>query len=276
MYTRSKLNKTVTWILLAIALIFILSPFYFIVVNSFKPLSEIAADGFALPKHFGLDNYTTAWTRLKFGRALFNTTAVTILSTVGPIIFGSMAGYWFARHYNKFTKPIYLLMIGSMAIPFQAVMIPFAKVAKAMHLMNSIWGLAVCFWAFSLPISIFLVFGATKSVPLEIEEAAIIDGCSSFMLFWRVVFPLIKPAVMTFSIINIFWYWNDYLMTQMMLTRPALRTIQLSMQTLFNEAFYAWDTSLAALTLSLIPMLIVFTLLQKNVLEGISAGAVKG
>jgi len=187
-----------------------------------------------------------------------------------------MAGYWFARHYNKFTKPIYLLMIGSMAIPFQAVMIPFAKVAKAMHLMNSIWGLAVCFWAFSLPISIFLVFGATKSVPLEIEEAAIIDGCSSFMLFWRVVFPLIKPAVMTFSIINIFWYWNDYLMTQMMLTRPALRTIQLSMQTLFNEAFYAWDTALAALTLSLIPMLIVFTLLQKNVLEGISAGAVKG
>ena len=249
MYTRSKLNKTVTWILLAIALIFILSPFYFIVVNSFKPLSEIAADGFALPKHFSLDNYTTAWTRLKFGRALFNTTAVTILSTVGPIIFGSMAGYWFARHYNKFTKPIYLLMIGSMAIPFQAVMIPFAKVAKAMHLMNSIWGLAVCFWAFSLPISIFLVF---------------------------VVFPLIKPAVMTFSIINIFWYWNDYLMTQMMLTRPALRTIQLSMQTLFNEAFYAWDTALAALTLSLIPMLIVFTLLQKNVLEGISAGAVKG
>ena len=186
MYTRSKLNKTVTWILLAIALIFILSPFYFIVVNSFKPLSEIAADGFALPKHFSLDNYTTAWTRLKFGRALFNTTAVTILSTVGPIIFGSMAGYWFARHYNKFTKPIYLLMIGSMAIPFQAVMIPFAKVAKAMHLMNSIWGLAVCFWAFSLPISIFLVFGATKSVPLEIEEAAIIDGCSSFMLFCRV------------------------------------------------------------------------------------------
>ena len=81
---------------------------------------------------------------------------------------------------------------------------------------------------------------------------------------------------MTFSIINIFWYWNDYLMTQMMLTRPALRTIQLSMQSMFNEAFYAWDTALAALTLSLIPMLIVFTLLQKNVLEGISAGAVKG
>ena len=253
-----------------------LSPFYFIVVNSFKPLSEIAAVGFALPKHFSFDNYTTAWTRLKFGRALWNTTAVTVVSTIGPVILGSMAGYWFARHFNKFTKPIYLFMIGSMAIPFQAVMIPFAKVAKAMHLMNSIWGLAVCFWAFSLPISIFLVFGATKSVPLEIEEAAIIDGCSPLMLFWRVVFPLIKPAVMTFSIINIFWYWNDYLMTQMMLTRPALRTIQLSMQSMFNEAFYAWDTALAALTLSLIPMLIVFTLLQKNVLEGISAGAVKG
>ena len=276
MYTRSKLNKTVTLILLIISLVIMLSPFYFIVVNSFKPMSEIAADGFALPKHFSFDNYTNAWTRLKFGRALWNTTAVTVTSAIGPVILGSMAGYWFARHFNKLTKPLYMFMIGSMAIPFQAVMIPFAKIAKAMHLMNSIWGLAVCFCTFSLPISIFLVFGATKSVSLEIEEAAIIDGCSPMMLFWRVVFPLIKPAVMTFSIINSFWYWNDYLMTQMMLTRPALRTIQLSMQSMFNEAFYAWDTALAALTLSLIPMLIVFTLLQKNVLEGISAGAVKG
>ena len=169
-----------------------------------------------------------------------------------------------------------MFLIGSMAIPFQAVMIPFAQVTKTLHMVNSFFGLAVCFWAFSLPISLFLVAGAVKNVPLEIEEAAIIDGCSHFMTFWRVVFPLVKPAVMTFSIINTFWYWNDYLMTQMMLTRKAMRTIQLSMQALFNEAFYAWDTALSALTLSLIPMLVLFTLLQKNVLEGVAAGAVKG
>ena len=276
MYTRNKVNLTITTILLVSALIIMLAPFYFIVVNSFKPLSEIAANGFALPKHFSLENYFVAWNRIDFGNALKNTTIITLLANVGPILFGSMAGYWFTRHPNKITQPIYMFMIGSMAIPFQAVMIPFAKVTKTLHLVNSHLGLAVCFWAFSLPISMFLVAGATKNVPFEIEEAAIIDGCSYFHMFWRVVFPLVKPAVMTFSIINTFWYWNDYLMTQMLLTRKALRTIQLSMQALFNEAFYAWDTALSALTLSLIPMLIVFTLLQKNGLEGVAAGAVKG
>lgn len=276
MYTKNKVNLTVSTILLVVALIVMLSPFYFILVNSFKPMSEIAANGFALPKNFSLDNYFVAWERIDFGNALKNTTIITILANIGPIIFGSMSGYWFTRHPNKITKPIYMFLIGSMAIPFQAVMIPFAQVTKTLHMVNSFFGLAVCFWAFSLPISLFLVAGAVKNVPLEIEEAAIIDGCSHFMTFWRVVFPLVKPAVMTFSIINTFWYWNDYLMTQMMLTRKAMRTIQLSMQALFNEAFYAWDTALSALTLSLIPMLILFTLLQKNVLEGVAAGAVKG
>lgn len=276
MYTRSKLNLGITFILLALALILMLSPFYFIVVNSFKPMSEIAENGFALPKKLSLENYIVGWKRIDFGRALVNTTIITVLSNIGPIIFGSMAGYWFTRHSNRFTKPIYMLMIGSMAIPFQAIMIPFAKVAKMLHLVNQYWGLAICFWAFSLPISIFLTAGAVKSVPIEVEEAAIVDGCSPMQLFWRIVFHLVKPAVMTFSIINTFWYWNDYLMTQMMLTRKSMRTIQLSMQALFNEAFYAWDTALSALTLSLIPMLIVFTLLQKNVLEGVAAGSVKG
>ncbi len=276
MYSKSKWNRRVTLVLLVLALALMLSPFYFILVNSFKSMSEIAENGFALPKKLSLHNYFVAWERINFGRALWNTTVITILSNIGPIIFGSMAGYWFTRHSNRFTKPVYLLMIGSMAIPFQAIMIPFAKVAKNLHLVNHHWGLAVCFWAFSLPISIFFTSGAVKSVPIEVEEAAIMDGCSPIQLFWRIVFPLIKPAVMTFSIINTFWYWNDYLMTQMMLTKKSMRTIQLSMQALFNEAFYAWDTALSALTLSLIPMLIVFTLLQKNVLEGVSAGSVKG
>ena len=128
MYTRNKVNLTITTILLVSALIIMLAPFYFIVVNSFKPLSEIAANGFALPKHFSLENYFVAWNRIDFGNALKNTTIITLLANVGPILFGSMAGYWFTRHPNKITQPIYMFMIGSMAIPFQAVMIPFAKV----------------------------------------------------------------------------------------------------------------------------------------------------
>ena len=200
---------------------------------------------------------------------------ITVFSVAAIILFTSMTAYYLTRVKTGVTNVLYYMFVFSMIVPFQMVMFTLSLVADRTGLRTP-WGIIIIYLGFGAGLAVFMFCGFVKSIPLEIEEAAIIDGCSSFMLFWRVVFPLIKPAVMTFSIINIFWYWNDYLMTQMMLTRPALRTIQLSMQTLFNEAFYAWDTALAALTLSLIPILIVFTLLQKNVLEGISAGAVKG
>ena len=239
-------------------------------------MSEIAENGFALPKTLSLDNFRNAFTRLNFANAMKNTVIVTLLSNIGGLVMGSMAGYWLARKKNKVTSFIYFVFIGSMAIPFQAIMIPFAKVAKTLHMTNSLWGLAVAFWAFTLPISIFMTVGAMKNVPIEVEEAARIDGCSSFRMFWTIVFPLIRPAVITFVIINTFWFWNDYLLTQMMLSRKALRTIQLAMQAMFNDAFYAWDTALAALTLSIIPLLIFFVILQRNIIEGMSAGSVKG
>lgn len=276
MKAREKRSKWVTTLLLLFCLIIFLLPFYFILVNAFKPMSEIAENGFALPKTLSLDNFRNAFTRLNFANAMKNTVVVTLLSNIGGLVMGSMAGYWLARKKNKVTAFIYFVFIGSMAIPFQAIMIPFAKVARTLHMTNSLWGLAVAFWAFTLPISIFMTVGAMKNVPIEVEEAARIDGCSSFRMFWTIVFPLIRPAVITFVIINTFWFWNDYLLTQMMLSRKALRTIQLAMQAMFNDAFYAWDTALAALTLSIIPLLIFFIILQRNIIEGMSAGSVKG
>ena len=168
------------------------------------------------------------------------------------------------------------MLIAFMSIPFQALMIPFAKITNKMHLTNSLFGLSVCFWALTVPISTFITSGAVKSVPIEIEESALIDGCSPFRMYWTIVFPLIKASVFTFATINTLWFWNDYLMTQLMLSKKTLRTIQISMQALFNEAFFAWDVALAALTLAILPLFIFFVIAQKQVLEGASAGAVKG
>lgn len=276
MWTKRRISLALTTLFLAVSQIIVLLPFYLIFVNSFKPYAEIAANIFALPKEFTLGNYVEAWRRLNFANSLKNTAAISLFSNFGGVVFSSMLGYWITRHPNRFTKSVFYVIIAFMSVPFQALMIPFAKITGLFEMTNSLWGLIVCFWALTVPLSSFITAGAVKSVPLEIEESALIDGCSPFLTYWRIVFPLIKASVFTVATINTLWFWNDYLMTQLMLSKKALRTIQISMQSLFNEAFFAWDVALAALALAIIPIFIFFVIAQKQVLEGAVAGAVKG
>lgn len=276
MRAKKLLIKYLTVIGLLICLAIVLIPFYIIVTNSFKPYSEIAQHIFGLPQEFTTKNYAEAWRRLNFANSLKNTFIIAVLSNIGGVVFSSMCGYWITRNPNKGTKIVFFMLIAFMSIPFQALMIPFAKITSKMHLTNSLMGLSVCFWALTVPISTFITSGAVKSVPVEIEESALIDGCSHLRMYWTIVFPLIKASVFTFATINTLWFWNDYLMTQLMLSKKTLRTIQISMQALFNEAFFAWDVALAALTLAILPLFIFFIIAQKQVLEGASAGAVKG
>lgn len=274
---RKRLGIAVRTIILLFCLVLVLIPFYLIVVNAFKPYSEIARDLFALPgKSFTIDNFTNAWRRLKFGTALRNTTIITVLSNFGGIFLCSMTGYWITRHQNRFTRACFFVIIAFMSIPFQALMIPFARLTNSLHLSNSLVGMSICFWAMTVSLSTFIISGAVKAVPIEVENAALIDGCGSIRTFWIIVFPQIKGSVFTVATINSLWFWNDYLMTQLVLSKQSLRTIQISMQSLFNEAFFAWDTALAALTLSILPLFIFFVIAQKQVLAGASAGAVKG
>lgn len=276
MRTKKRLVKYGIFIGLLVCLIIVLIPFYIVVANSFKPYSEIAKNIFSLPQHVTAGNYREAWRRLNFANSLKNTFTISVLSNFGGVVFSSMCGYWICRHKNHGTKFVYYILIAFMSIPFQALMIPFAKITSRLHLTNSLFGLSVCFWALTVPISTFIAAGAVKSVPVEIEESALIDGCSHFRMYWLIVFPLIKSSVFTFVTINTLWFWNDYLMTQLMLSKKSLRTIQISMQALFNEAFFAWDVALAALTLSILPLFLFFVIAQKQVLEGAAAGAVKG
>jgi len=276
MWAKRRFNTIVTTVLLVLSLIIMMVPFYMIVVNSFKPFSEIAANIFIFPKNFTTRNYFEAWRRLNFSTSLRNTAIISIFSNFGGIALSSMTGYWIIRHFNKYTKTILFVLIAFMSIPFQALMIPFTKITSSLGMTNTLWGVIVSFWALTVPLSTFMTTGAVKSVPVEIEESAVIDGCSSFRIFWSIVFPLIRANVFTVATINTMWFWNDYLMTQLMISKKALRTIQISMQALFNEAFFAWDVALAALTLAILPLFIFFIIAQKQVLEGMTSGAVKG
>lgn len=254
----------------------VLIPLYFTVLNSFKPYSEIAANIAAFPQNATFHNFVEAWQRLDYLRVLANTLIITVFSAGGIVILSGMSGYWITRHANRFTKICYILILCGMSVPFQCVMITFAKMIGLLNLGNHYIGVIMSNWTFSLPMSVFLVTGAVKSLPLEIEESAVIDGCSHFSLYWRIVFPLTKGTMFTIVSLEVLKYWNNYLMTQFILTKPQMRTIQIAMMSLFNEALFSWDVAVAAVTLSILPLFLFFIIAQKQVLSSATAGAVKG
>lgn len=276
MAKKKRVNTLIRLVLIGFSSLVVVLPLYFVVLNSFKSYREIAANIAAWPREPTLNNFREAFRRLNFLMALKNTAIITVGSSIGCVILSGMTGYWIARHPNSFTKIWEVLIMCGMCIPFQCIMITFAKMIGLLNLGNHLFGVIVNFWVFSLPMSMFLVTGAVKSVPYEIEEAAIIDGCGPMSLYWLVVFPLIKGTMFTIVSLNVLTYWNDYLMTQFILTKNAFRTLQIAMQSLFNEAFFSWDTAVAAVTLSILPLFLFFIIAQKQVLDGVTAGSVKG
>lgn len=269
-------EKVVFFCILLFSTSIVILPLFIVVLNSFKPYPEIAENIMALPKQFTFENYSEAWRRLNFAVVFKNTLIIAIFSNIGSIVFSSMLGYWIVRHPGRFTKAAYFMIIAGMSVPFQGIMITFAKVVGVLNLNNHLYGAIISNWVFSMPMSMFLSAGAVKSVPFEIEESARIDGCGTLRTFWQIVFPLIKGTIFTVASLNVITYWNDYLMTQFLLTKKSMRTIQIAMQALFNEAFFAWDVALAAISLSVLPLFIFFVISQKQVLTGVTSGAVKG
>ena len=276
MKKKKMLNTALVLAFVIFSCCLVLIPLYFTVLNSFKPYAEIAANIAAFPKNPTLKNFAEAWKRLNYLKVLFNTLIITIFSAIGTVILSGMAGYWIARHKNKFTKLCFVLILCGMSVPFQCIMITFAKMIGFLKLGNHYTGVILSNWTFSLPMSVFLVTGAVKALPIEIEESAVIDGCSPMALYWKIVFPLTKGTMFTIVSLEVLKYWNNYLMTQFILTKPQLRTIQIAMMSLFNEALFSWDVAVAAVTLSILPLFIFFVLSQKQVMSGATVGAVKG
>lgn len=260
-----------------VVLLLTLLPFGIILLNSFKSLLEIAQNILGVPESFSLDNYVRAWDILNYPRSFWNTLVVTVVGNVGLIVFGSMTGYWFARHRTRLNKCLYWLLLAAMAIPFEACMIPIVKVTNIFHLNGSLTGMGLCYWGLGASTVVFLAYGAVLSVPYELEESAMIDGCGRLRLYWQIVFPLLKPTVITFTILNTFWFWNDYLMPQLMLGKQSkLYTLQLSMRYMFMEYFTMWDVALAGLVLILIPTVLFFLAAQRHIIAGLTSGSVKG
>jgi raffinose/stachyose/melibiose transport system permease protein len=259
---------------LAVALVF-LSPFYFVVVNSVKPFGEIIQNAASLPGSIQWNNYAKAWKIVHFPRVFLNSLLVTTFSIGGMVLLGAMAAWRMVRRPHKVSGFIFVLFVAAMVIPFQSVMIPMVKVAKVFHLLNSIPGIVIIYFGFGMPLTVFLLHGFVKNIPMELEESAYIDGCTIFQSFFRIVLPLMRTMVVTVIILQTLWIWNDFLLPLLVLFDESIKTIPLGIFSFFGQYLNQWDSALATLIMGMIPVIIFFLLLQKYIIKGITAGSVK-
>ena len=266
----------VATIILAVVSLFMLLPIFFAVINSFKPYSEMMTSFISFPSKIDLSNYAKAWKVANYQKSFWVSLVITAFSTIGTIIFASMAAYKLARTKTKLSNALFMIFVFSMTIPFHAIMIPLVQLANRMHITQSIQGIIPIYWGMYIPFAIFMLHGFVKSVPLELEEAAMLEGSSPFHTFFKIVFPLMKTPAATLAILDALAIWNDFLMPMLILSgNPNLKTIPMTQVNLFGQYTSEWNVAIAGLLLGLIPCLIFFLFMQKNIVGGLIAGAVK-
>lgn len=270
------------WILtlfFSILAIFYMYPIFLVVINAVKKKAFITRTPFALPDErsfFGLTNFVNGIEKTNFFAALGNSVIITVGSVALIILCTSMCAWFITRVHNKMNTGIYMLCLFSMIVPFQMVMFPLSKIANMMKLSNPI-GIILVYLGFGAGLAVFMFCGFVKSIPLEIEEAAMIDGCTPIQTFFRVVFPIMKPTVITVAILQAMWIWNDYLLPYLVLDLKKYKTIPIVIQ--YLKGGYGavdWGTMMAMLVLAIIPIIIFYAACQKYIIEGVVAGAVKG
>ena len=265
---------------LLIFAVFFIYPMIFVVINSFRPNQDIILNPGGLPsaqsfQKFGFslfDNYIQAFKEMDFLKVFLNTLIVTVCGTVGIIFFSSMCAYGLVRSNTKISWFLYGFFAFSIVIPFQIIMVPIGGLASDLHLMN-VYGLIPMYWGLGCPQAIFMFHGFIKSVPKELEESAAIDGAGKFYTFFVIVIPLIKTIIATIAVIDALWLWNDFLLPVIVAKEG---TIQLAQMRFNGQFMNDYGPMCASLTISAIPIIIFYLFLQKYIIKGIAAGAVKG
>ncbi len=279
MMKKSIANGILTVLMAMVALVFLV-PIFFVVLNSFKGKLYISDDPFALPTALtfsGLTNYINGIQKTGFFSAFGWSCFITIFSVLAILLFTSMTAYYITRVKSKLTGALYYMFVFSMIVPFQMVMFTMTKLANMFKLNNPL-GMVLLYLGFGAGLSVFMFSGFVKSIPLEIEEAAMIDGCNPLQTFFGVVMPILKPTAITVSILNAMWIWNDYLLPYLIIgLSTEYKTIPVVVQYLVGS-YGAKDMGamMALLVLAIIPIIIFYLFCQKYIIEGVAAGAVKG
>lgn len=271
-------NNVAFFVLLTLSVLFLV-PIIIVIINSFKSRIYISSQPLKLPNDetfVALENYINGVTSSDFFSAFLRSLFITVLSVILIVLFASMAAWYIVRSNSKITKGIYYMLVFSMIVPFQMVMYTMTYVTNRANLDN-VFGITFVYLGFGAGLSVFMLCGFIKSIPLEIEEAAMIDGASPIQAFFTVVFPMLKPTAITVAILNTMWIWNDYLLPYLVLGSDK-KTIPVAIQLAMQGAYGSTDYGgfMAMLVLAIVPIIIFYIFCQKYIIKGVVAGAVKG
>ncbi|MFC4809802.1 carbohydrate ABC transporter permease [Paenibacillus sp. GCM10023250] len=251
-------------------------PLYVSLLMAMKSAKETFDSFYALPGSLNFANFAHAWETSKFPEAITNSLIVTALSVALIIVVSALSGYAIARGSKPFYNLVYLLFLSGMMVPFQVTMLPLYKLGKSLHLLNSHWGIMLIYGGFGVQSGVLFYTGFVRGISREIEEAARIDGCSTPGIFARIILPLLKPVTATVLVLNALYIWNDFLLPLLYLQEKSYRTIPLQQYFFFGQYSSDLNLAFAYAVMGMIPIVAFFLFMQRFIIKGIAAGAIKG
>ncbi|WP_010236878.1 carbohydrate ABC transporter permease [Clostridium arbusti] len=278
MKNKRNIKNIVMYVVLIFAAIYTIFPLLFLLINSFKGQAQIVNSPLSLPKTWNLSYIKNAFEQIHLLRSLGYTLLITVVSVSLLVVISSLAAWVMVRSKSKFANILFLAFTAAMLIPFQSVMYPLLSFMQVLHLKN-ITGLILMYGGFGLSLSVFLYHGFMKSIPVSLEEAAVIDGANIFQVFFKVIFPLVRPTTITVIILNTVWIWNDYLLPFLVLGNSEKKTLTLSLyyaKNLAGQYGNPWELIFPSVLIVIIPIVILFLFLQKYIIAGVTDGAEKG
>lgn len=277
--TKRKIKDVIGFLVVIFLFLLYMIPFFMVLLNSFKQKRDIIKNPFSFvtERGFTIANYVKAFEKMQFVKAFGNSLFITGLSTLLVIVLSSMVAFYFTRAKNRFSTIFFALMAASMIIPFQAIMIPLVSIyGSGLNILNHRLTLVFMHIGFAMSMSVFIYQGFIKSgIPVSLEEAAYLDGCTKVQTFFKVVFPLLKPTTATLVILNVLAFWNDYLLPSLVLGKKELYTLPLSTYSFYGTYSSDYGVIMAALALTVAPILVLYLFLQRQIIDGVVAGAVK-
>jgi raffinose/stachyose/melibiose transport system permease protein len=273
---KERIFSVLTSSILTVVAVVYLYPLFLVIINSVKSYAEITANVIALPKSIALSNYLETWKIMDYPPLFLNTLIATVIGVTGTVFLSAMAGYKLSRTKTIYSWVLLIILIAPMMIPFHSFMIALVKVARTMKLTRTPWGLGILYWGLGASLALFMYHGFVKTVPKELDDCACIDGASPWRTFFQVIFPLLQPVTVSVIVINAMWMWNDFLLPLLILSgSKKFYTLQLAAYNFFGLYKVEWNYAMAAVVLTLTPAIILYLALQKHIIKGMVAGAIK-
>ncbi|MFD0717181.1 carbohydrate ABC transporter permease [Paenibacillus sp. GCM10027626] len=254
----------------------ILIPFYYLFINTVKQPQDATEHPLSLPHVWNFQSYLDAWTKMEYPVVFGNTVMYMVISVFIIIVLASTAAYALVRRKTRYHAAIYYLFVGAIMMPYQMMIMPLYRIVKVLHLMNTVPGVVFVYVFTALPFAIFLYCGFMRSLPLELEEAACVDGSSVYRTFVSIVFPLLRPVTATVIVLKSIEVWNDFMTQLLFIQSSSLQTITRKIYTNVGLFTTDWTSLLPMFVLGIAPMLLFYLMMQKNIIKGISAGSIKG